>query len=144
PYACPFTAAVASKEPASTALRIDANRYLRVTATPVFDGSGHLTHQIALTRDITDETLQQQKITAIHKARDELSDLPPQQPAALRVEERTDLLKYNIGRNRKDLLGLDYIETRRLDRPNGGLVTLLTEGMPTQAAGRELHADKDG
>jgi CheY-like chemotaxis protein/GAF domain-containing protein/PAS domain-containing protein len=144
PFACPFTAAVASKEPASTVLRIDANRYLRVTATPVFDGSGHLTHQIALTRDITDETLQQQKITAIHKAGDELADLTPEELAEMGVEERTDLLKYNIGRHMKDLLGLDYIEIRLLDRTNGRLVPLLTEGMTTQAASRELHAGKEG
>ena len=134
PFACPFTAAASSKGPASTAMRIDANRYLRVTATPVFDGSGQLTHLIALTRDITDETLQQQKITAIHKAGDELADLTPEELAEMGVEERTDLLKYNIGRHMKDLLGLDYIEIRLLDRTNGRLVPLLTEGMTTQAA----------
>ena len=32
------------------------------------------------------------------------------------VEERTDLLKYNIARHMKDLLGLDFIEIRLLDR----------------------------
>ena len=35
------------------------------------------------------------------------------------VEERTDLLKYNIARHMKDLLGLDFIEIRLLDRPTG-------------------------
>ena len=144
PFACPFTAAVALKGPASTMLRVEANRYLRVTATPVFDGSGHLTHQIALTRDITDETLQQQKITAIHKAGDELADLTPEELAEMGVEERTDLLKYNIGRHMKDLLGLDYIEIRLLDRTTGRLVPLLTEGMTRLAAGRELFASKEG
>ena len=60
------------------------------------------------------------------------------------VEERTDLLKYNIGRHMKDLLGLDYIEIRLLDQTNGRLVPLLTEGMTrTQAASRELHAGKE-
>ena len=144
PNACPFTTAVATRTPASTALRIGANRYLRVTATPVFDGSGHLTHLIALTRDITDETLQQQKITAIHKAGDELADLTPEELAEMGVEERTDLLKYNIGRHMTDLLGLDYIEIRLLDRTNDRLVPLLTEGMTTQAASRELKASKEG
>ena len=56
------------------------------------------------------------------------------------VEERTDLLKYNIGRHMKDLLGLDYIEIRLLDRTNGRLVPLLTEGMTRTAASRELYA----
>ncbi len=144
PFACPFTAATSSRGPVSTALRIDANKYLRVTATPVHDGEGRLTHLIALTRDITDETLQQQKITAIHKAGDELADLTPEELAEMGVEERTDLLKYNIGRHMKDLLGLDYIEIRLLDRTNGRLVPLLTEGMTTQAASRELRANREG
>ena len=144
PSPCPFVAAMATRAPASTAIRVDASRYLRVTATPVFDGQGRLTHLIALTRDITDETLQQQKITAIHKAGDELADLTPEELTEMGVEERTDLLKYNIGRHMKDLLGLDFIEIRLLDRTTGRLVPLLTEGMTKTAAGRELFAAKDG
>jgi len=144
PSPCPFLDAITSQTPTSTALRVDANRYLRLTATPVFDDLKRLTHLIALTRDITDETLQAQKITAIHKAGDELADLTPEELAEMGVEERTDLLKYNIGRHMKDLLGLDFIEIRLLDSGTGRLVPLLTEGMTKQAAGRELFAGKDG
>ena len=137
---CPFLDAMNARSPVSTELRIDANRYLRLTATPVFDEAHQLTHLIALTRDITDETLQAQKITAIHKAGDELADLTPEELSEMGVEERTDLLKYNIVRHMKDLLGLDFIEIRLLDRTNGRLVPLLTEGMTVQAARRELYA----
>lgn len=144
PDPCPFTSAVASRLPASTVLRIGANRYLRVTVTPVFDGESNLTQLIALTRDITDETQQQLKVNAIHKAGDELADLTPEELAELGVEERTDLLKYNIIRHMKDLLGLDYIEIRLLDRASGKLVPLLTEGMTPIAANRELFARKEG
>ena len=144
PDPCPFTSAVAARTPASTALRIGANRYLRVTVTPVFDHAQTLTHSIALTREITDETQQQLKINAIHKAGDELADLTPEELSELGVEERTDLLKYNIARHMKDLLGLDYIEIRLLDRATGRLVPLLTEGMTTSAANRELFARKEG
>jgi CheY-like chemotaxis protein len=144
PDPCPFTSAVASRSPASTALRIGANRYLRVTVTPVFDAANTLTHSIALTREITDETQQQLKVNAIHKAGDELADLTPEELAELSVEERTDLLKFNIVRHMKDLLGLDYIEIRLLDRVSGRLVPLLAEGMTTSAANRELYARKEG
>ena len=144
PDACPFATSVAARAPTGTELRIDANKYLRVTATPVFDASGRLTHLIALTRDITDETLQQQKITAIHTAGDELADLTPEELAEMGVEERTDLLKYNIGRHMKDLLSLDFIEIRLLDRMTGRLVPLLTEGMTPTAASRELFARVQG
>ena len=77
--------------PASTAMKIDGNRYLRVTVTPVFDATNSLTHLIALTREITDETQQQLKVNAIHKAGDELADLTPEELAEMGVEERTDL-----------------------------------------------------
>ena len=60
------------------------------------------------------------------------------------VEERTDLLKYNIARHMKDLMGLDFIEIRLLDRATGRLTPLLTEGMTPLAAHRELYARKEG
>jgi CheY-like chemotaxis protein len=144
PDPCPFTSAIASRGPASTVLRIDANRYLRVTVTPVFDLSGQPTHLIALTRDITSETQQEQKINAIHKAGEELADLTPEELSEMGVEDRTGLLKYNITRHMKDLLGLDFIEIRLLDRATGRLVPLLTEGMTPLAANRELYAKKEG
>lgn len=144
PDPCPFTTAFASKAPATTALRIGSNRYLRVTVTPVFEASGQLTHLIALTREITDETQQQLKVNAIHKAGDELADLTPEELSEMGVEERTDLLKYNIARHMKDLMGLDFIEIRLLDRATGKLTPLLTEGMTPLAANRELFARKEG
>jgi CheY-like chemotaxis protein/GAF domain-containing protein len=144
PDPCPFTTAVASKAPATTAMKITGNRYLRVTVTPVFDASNRLTHLIALTRETTDETQQQLKVNAIHKAGDELADLTPEELAQMGVEERTDLLKYNIARHMKDLLGLDFIEIRLLDRATKRLIPLLTEGMTPLAANRELFARKEG
>ena len=144
PDPCPFTSAVASKAPASTAMKIGGNRYLRLTVTPVFDASNTLTHLIALTRETTDETQQQLKVNAIHEAGDELADLTPEELAEMAVEERTDLLKYNIARHMKDLLGLDFIEIRLLDRATNRLIPLLTEGMTPLAANRELYARKEG
>src|ERR1700744_208297 len=108
-------------------MKIEGNRYLRVTVTPVFDSSNRLTHLIALTRETTDETQQQLKVDAIHEAGDQLADLSPEELAEMPVEERTDLLKYNIGRHMKDLLGLDFIEVRLLDRSTNRLIPLLTE-----------------
>jgi CheY-like chemotaxis protein len=60
------------------------------------------------------------------------------------VEERTDLLKYNITRHMRDLLGLDFIEIRLLDRATNRLIPLLTEGMTPLAANRELYASPEG
>ena len=135
---------MATKAPASTAVKIKVNRYLRLTVTPVFDATNALTHLIALTRETTDETQQQLKVDAIHEAGDQLADLSPEELAEMAVEERTDLLKYNIGRHMKDLLGLDFIEIRLLERPTNRLIPLLTEGMTPLAANRELYARKEG
>jgi CheY-like chemotaxis protein len=144
PDPCPFTSAVASRGPASTNMKIGSNRYLRVTVTPVFDAANTLTHLIALTREITDETQQQLKVNAIAQAGDELADLTPEELSQMGVEERSDLLKYNITRHMKDLMGLDYIEIRLLDKATGKLVPLLSEGMSPIAANRELLARKEG
>jgi len=144
PDPCPFTSAVAAKAPSSTAIKIAGGRYLRLTVTPVFDAANTLTHLIALTRETTDETQQQLKVNAIHQAGDELADLTPDELAEMGVEERTDLLKYNIARHMKDLMGLDFIEIRLLDRATNRLIPLLTEGMTPLAANRELYARKEG
>ena len=140
PVPCPFTSAVASQGPASTVMKIRGNRYLRVTVTPVFDVTHTLTHLIALTREITDETQQQLKVNAIAQAGDELADLTPEELSQLGVEERTDLLKYNIARHMKDLMGLDYIEIRLLEKATDKLIPLLSEGMSPLSATRELMA----
>ncbi|WP_165230323.1 response regulator [Aquisphaera insulae] len=144
PDPSPFTSAVGSREPASTGLKIGGGRYFRITVTPVFDAAGSLSHLIVLTREITDETQQQLKVNAIAKAGDELADLTPEELAQMSAEERTDLLKFNIARHMKDLMGLDFLEIRLLDRKTGELLPLLSEGMSPTAANRELLARKEG
>ncbi|WP_165251083.1 response regulator [Paludisphaera soli] len=144
PEPCPFTTSVASRGPSSTVLKVRNNRYLKVTVTPVFDARHVLTHLIALTREITDETQQQLKVNAIAQAGDELADLTPDELSQMGAEERTDLLKYNIARHMKDLMGLDFIEIRLVDRASNRLVPLLTEGMTPLAASRELSVAKEG
>ncbi len=144
PEPCPFLTALERGTPATTLLRVGASRYLRVLVTPVFDADGKPSHLIALTRDVTPEIQQEQKINAIHKAGEELADLTPEELSEMGVDERTDLLKLNIARHMESLLGLDYVEIRLLDRPTGRLVPLFTEGMTPVAATRELYAKQEG
>lgn len=141
---CPFTTALGTRAPASTVMRLDPNRYYRLTVTPVFEPDGRPSQLIALTRDITAEVQQEQKINAIHKAGEELADLTPEELAEMGVDERTDLLKYNISRHTTDLLGLDYVEIRLLDRSTNKLVPLFEMGMTHLAASRELYAERQG
>lgn len=140
----PFSTAATTHTTVSATLRVDANRYLRIAITPVVDTAGPVTHSIVLARDTTSEVQQEQKLTAIHKAGEELADLTPEELTELDVEERTDLLKYNIARHMRDLMGLDFVEIRLLDRSTGRLVPLLAEGMTQLAASRELFARREG
>ncbi len=141
---CPFATALESHQPASAELRIEGNRYVRLLVTPVFDPGGNPCQLIALTRDTTSEELQKQKLDAIHKAGEELADLTPDELTEMGVDERVDLLKYNIVRHMKDLLGLDFIEIRLLERPSVRLIPLLAEGMTHLAANRELFSRREG
>ncbi len=144
PDPCPFTSALGTKQPSNTLLRLENHRFYRVTVTPTPDPASEIQHLIALTRDVTGETLQEQKINAIHKAGEELADLTPEELAELSVRERSDLLKYNISRHMKDLLGLDFIEIRLLEPETGRLDPLLIEGMTPLATNRQLYALKEG
>ncbi len=141
---CPFAGALVDHKTHSRAFRTGENRYHRLIVTPVFDAEGRPSHLIVLTRDITDETLQQQKINAIHRAADELAEVQPDELAEMTAEDRIDLLKYNIQRHMENLFGLDFIEIRLLDHATRQLVPLLTVRMTPEAATRVLYASETG
>jgi CheY-like chemotaxis protein/PAS domain-containing protein len=141
---CPFADALADHKPHCRAYRTGENRYHRLTVTPVFDAEGRPSHMIVLTHDITDETLQSQKINAIHRAADELAELTPDELAQMSAEDRIDLLKYNIQRHMENLFGLDFIEIRLLDHTTKQLIPLLTVRMTPEAAARVLYASVSG
>lgn len=139
-----FAEAASARRPATSVFSLGGNRSFRLTITPTLDQAGDVLSLIALTREITGEVQQEQRINAIHKAGEELADLTPEELSKLDVAERTDLLKYNIEQHMRGLLGLDVIEIRLLDRSTGRLAPLLTEGMTAEAAGRELFAGETG
>ena len=140
----PFERVSASGRSANSVLRFGSGNFYRLTVTPVLDPEGGVQSLIALTRDITDEVQQEQKVRAINKAGEELADLTTEELSELGVRERVDLLKYNIVRHMRDLLGLDFIEIRLLKRPSMRLEPLLTEGMTPLAADRQLYASERG
>lgn len=143
PDPCPFTTAHSERRPAGAILRLPSGVSLRLTITPVFDPDGKPTQLVALTHDISVEIQQQQKLDAIHRAGEELAHLTPDELSEMDREARKVLLKFNIVRQMKDLLGLDFLEIRLLEPATGRLVPLLTEGMTERAAHRELYARKE-
>src|SRR5690606_17237751 len=98
PDYCPFHTALATgTASATTLLRSSDGRYYHVHATPIRDiEQDAAQHLIVTVRDVTTETLQQQKLAAIHQAGGELADLKPEDLLHMSVEERIELLKSNI------------------------------------------------
>ncbi|MBX3414257.1 MAG: response regulator [Pirellulales bacterium] len=140
PDFCPFHTAMATGMPSSTTLRAGEHRYYHIHATPLCEGGDLPSHLIVTVRDVTEQTLQQQKLAAIHQAGIELANLTPDELFQMSVEERIELLKSNILHYTKDLLNFDVVEIRLLDVKTGRLEPLLAVGIEPEAAQRDLFA----
>lgn len=144
PDFCPFHTALATGRASGSTLRCFQNRYMRVHAAPVFSGEGKPQHLVVTIREVTDEVLQQQKLSAIHQAGIELADLTTDEVAKMTVEERIELLRANILHCTQDVLQYDVIEIRLLDPKTRVLEPVLAFGMTDEAAQRTLRADTVG
>jgi len=143
---CPFDTAFKTEQARCTTIRCDDNRYFQVHAVPIAssDDHGSTDTLIVTIRDVTFETLQQQKLAAIHKAGIELSDLTTEEVFEMEMEERIELLKSNILHFTKDLLNYDVVEIRLLGEENLDLMPLLSFGLQESATNRPLYAKLDG
>ena len=138
---CPFRTVLSTKQPRCSTLRCDDNRFFQVHATPLRNDQEDAAPTLIVTvRDITSETLEQQKLAAIHKAGIELADLTTEEVFNMEVEDRIELLKSNIVHYTKDLLNFDVVEIRLLGEEGGELMPLLSVGIEEIAAKRPLMA----
>lgn len=145
PDYCPFHTALATGEASSSTLRCSDNRYYHVHCVPFYDANDSTADNLIVTvRDVTSETLQQQKMAAIHKAGIALADLTAEEVFQMHVDDRIDLLKSNIIHYTKDLLNFDVVEIRLLAQETGELVPILSEGIDAKAAKRQLYAKPAG
>lgn len=142
---CPFNAALATGKACRTTLRCNENTFLEVHAIPVDQrDSGERTTLIVTIRDVTSETLQQQKLAAIHQAGIDLADLTTEEVFNMEVEDRIELLKSNILHYTKDLLNYDVVEIRLLGAESRELMPLLSVGLTEEAVHRPLYASPEG
>jgi len=144
PDFCPFHTTRAAGTVSTTTLRMADNRYLQLHVAPVADEGVPAEHLVASVRDVTGEVLQQQKITAIHKAGVELADIKPEEIFHLSIEERVEILKANILRYTQDLFQYNVIEIRLLDPATEELVSLLAVGLTEESSRRRLFARPSG
>ena len=140
PDFCPFHTALATGQATSSTLRSGENHYYHVHAAPVREVGAPARHLIVSIRHVTNEVQQQQKMAAIHQAGMELADLAPGEIAHMAVGDRIELLKSNILHFTRDLLRFDVVEIRLLDQKTERLELLLSMGMDSEAATRDLFA----
>ena len=90
PDLCPFGTALATRQSRCTTLRCEDNRFFQVHAVPAREQQTGLPPStlIVTVRDVTSETLQQQKLAAIHQAGIDLADLTTEEVFNMEVEER--------------------------------------------------------
>jgi len=138
----PFRTSFHTSQSSYTILRI-GERYIRLAVSPLEPGA-EPQFAVALTRDVTDEVHQQQKLAAIHAAGMELTDINPEELASLDVADRIELLKNNILHHTKHLLNLTSFEIRMLDQETGELKLLVHEGMSPESIKRRLFAQLHG
>ena len=143
PDMTPFESAVAGK-PALTRLQMADDRIVELRLTPVLNNDGAVQEIVALAQDVTLQANQQQILDSLHQAANQLAALDPTQLAEMDVDERIELLKYNIRKLTHDLLHYDVIEIRLLDPETGRLDLLLAEGMLPEASKRVLYSSVDG
>jgi CheY-like chemotaxis protein/PAS domain-containing protein len=143
PDFCPFHTALTTGKGSASTLRC-GHRYFRVHAAPLVENDLPPQHLIVTMRDVTDEILQQQKLSAIHQAGVELADLTPDEVANMPIEDRIELLKANILHCTQDVLQYTVVEIRMLDPDTGVLEPVLAVGMTDEAAGRKLRAEISG
>jgi two-component system, sensor histidine kinase SagS len=144
PDFCPFHTALSTGRASGSTLRCFQNRYMRVHAAPVIDAEGAPRQLVVTIREVTEEILQQQKLSAIHQAGIELADLTTDEVAKMSVEERIELLRANILHCTQDVLHYDVVEIRMLDPNTKFLEPVLAVGMTTAAAQRVLRAETSG
>ncbi len=139
----PFPRALAGKL-AQTRLQKSDGRYLETRVTPLVDRAGKVRQLITLSHDITRRINQQHILDSLHQAANDLAALDVRQLGDMGVQDRVELLKYNIRKLTHDLLHYDVIEIRLLDQETGKLEPLVAEGMTPEAAKRVLYSSIDG
>jgi len=145
PDFCPFHTALGSGTASKSTLRVGERSYYQVQATPVITPGKSAPNMVVVTvRDISAETLQQQKLNAIYQAGLELGDLAPQEILEMSVDDRIELLKSKIVAYTQDLLEFETVEIRLVDQATKRLEPLLVSGMEKLAADRVLYAKPQG
>ena len=125
-------------------LTTDDNRSFEVTATPVIDLGNRVTQMAAVVWDATNALRLQERIDAIDNAGRELVRLDVEQIARLDSLERLGLLEQKIIRHTRNLMQIDNLAVRVLDRKTNKLELVLSAGLPLEAQNLDVYASSEG
>lgn len=142
PDYCPFHMALVTSQPVQSRIKVGDKRFFELHVAPVTSEDAPTRYLVVLVREISNEVLQQQKLTAIHEAGKKLIEYTAQEYLDMSVEERVELLKKDILHFTQCVLNYNVIEIRLLDPTTHELTPLLYEGMDQIAADRKLVAGK--
>ena len=115
-------------------------RYYQLNVAPILSTDGRVNQLVVSLRDSTTQTMQRQKLEALHQAGMALADLRPEEIFEMDVENRIDLLKDNILHYTQDLLNYEIVEIRLIDEKTGLLEPLLSVGIDSEIAKEPLFA----
>ncbi len=138
-----LTAAVLGRQTV-TKIKDKNSHYFDMLISPVLDKKGETSQLIVVLRDITTETLQNQKLEAIHMAGIELANLTPEEIFQMDVTQRIDLLKSNILHYTQQVLDYSFFEIRLVDDKSGMLEALLSVGINSERAQQPLYVSTEG
>ena len=106
---------------------VDA-RYYETTTSPVFDEMGGVVQAIMVTRDVTDEKRLEEQIESIYKAGREITGLDPQAMSRMAPADRAKLIRDNIARYIRRVLGSENFVIRQLDERTNELKPIIIDG----------------
>lgn len=138
-----LTAAVLGRQTV-TRIKSKSGRFYDMLIAPVLDKKGETRQLISVLRDVTTETLQNQKLEAIHRAGIELANLTPEEIFQMDFPSRIDLLKSNILHYTQQVLDYDFFEIRLIDAKSGKLEPLLSVGINSERAQQPLFVSTEG
>ncbi len=135
----PLTTACTYQQNCQATMHIN-DRYFQLNVAPVVNQLGQTQNLVVTLRDSTDNTLQRQKLEALHQAGMALADLRPEEIFEMDVENRIELLKENILHYSQDLLNYENVEIRLIDEETGRLEPLLSVGIDSERSRMPLYA----
>lgn len=117
----------------------DGERFFEALVSPIEWSSGRITHVAAVLCDVTESRRTEIKLGAIDRAGAELVRLDADAVRGLNAADRIRLLEEKIVRAAHERLQFDHFTIHLLNRENGRLELVMSEGLPADVQEVDLY-----